>query len=258
MSLQKILFIVSLFSASVIGAGTAQAYPQYSETKGSATNCQACHGDFQASPYISLTEGADWGMSLMGMHNDDILSGECTACHSTGPRFPVIIGSSAGGGGLDPIACAGCHGRADDADPDGTGSEGYGAGLRQHHWVANREINGISTRICLTCHLDADPTNFAPVDETVLPPYYANPGTNHPNIPSDPCNPLVDGFPEDYAGSTEGLDNDGDGLYDEADWKFDGNGQPIGCPEPGQMAILLPGIGALLLIDRRRQRSQVR
>ena len=30
----------------------------------------------------------------------------------------------------------------------------------------------------------------------------------------------------------------------------------IECPEPGQMAILLPGIGLLLLIDRRRRRLQ--
>ncbi len=84
-----------------------------------------------------------------------------------------------------------------------------------------------------------------------LPPYYADPpGSDpfHPNVPSDPCNPAIDGFPEDYAGSTEGLDNDGDDFYDEADVN-----DPIPCPEPGQLAMLLPGIGALLLIERRRR-----
>ena len=209
----------------------------------------------------------------MAMHKDDILSGDCDTCHGSGRNFPVQIGISAGGEDLAPIACAGCHGRAEDVDPTGTGSEGYGAGLRQHHWVANRTI-GVdppgcdpaaplgdpdecsfveSTRVCLDCHDDADPGAFTTAAESVLPPYYANPGTNHPDMPTDPCNPQVDGYPEDYAGSTEGLDNDGDGLYDEADFN-----DPIPCPEPGQLAILLPGIGALLLIDRRRQRSQVR
>jgi len=53
------LILVSLLSVFLIGAGTAQAYPQYSNNK-DATNCRACHGDFRASPYISLTEGADW------------------------------------------------------------------------------------------------------------------------------------------------------------------------------------------------------
>jgi hypothetical protein len=108
MSRQKLslLFLVSLLGALVIGVGTAQAYSQYSNNK-DATNCQACHGDFQATPYISLTEGADWGKSLMAMHKDDILDGDCNTCHSSGPRFPVLTGSSGGGAGLDPIQLCG-------------------------------------------------------------------------------------------------------------------------------------------------------
>ena len=201
----------------------------------------------------------------MDMHKDDILSGDCQACHNSGPRFPVLTGTSGGSGGL-VFSCAGCHGRAEDGI--GSGSIGYGAGLRQHHWVANRTLDVpvgcnpalppedpdacLTTRICATCHEDdSDPAVFDTVGESVLPPNYGDAG--HPDIPTDPCNPAADGFPENYAGSTEGLDNDGDGLYDEADFN-----DPIPCPEPGQLAILLPGIGALLLIDRRRQRSQVR
>jgi len=242
--------VVSLFGVLTIGAGRAQAYPQYS-VNGDDTNCRACHGDFRANPYVSLTEGADWGKSLMDMHANDILNGDCATCHGSGPRFPVMIGSSAGGDGLEPIACAGCHGRAEDADPQGSGSQGYGAGLRQHHWVANRVINGISTRICANCHIDASPATYDTADESYLPPYYAFPAgsdTAHPDIPSDPCNPAADGYPESYAGSSEGLDNDGDGLYDEAD-----TNDPIPCPEPGQVAILLTGIGMLLGIERQRK-----
>jgi len=241
------VFFASLLGFLVIRVGTAQAYPQYSEN-GDATNCRACHGDFRANPYISLTEGADWGAALMDVHATDMLSGDCQACHNSGPRFPVLTGTSGGSGGL-VFSCAGCHGRAEDGI--GSGSIGYGAGLRQHHWVANRTINGISTRICDTCHQDdSDPAVYDTVDESVLPPNYGDAG--HPLIPTDPCNPAADGFPEDYAGSTEGLDNDGDGLYDEADFN-----DTIPCPEPGQLAILLPGIAALLLIARRRQRRVV-
>jgi hypothetical protein len=79
--------------------------------------------------------------------------------------------------------------------------------------------------------------------------YYADPDTST-TPPDDPCNPEPD-FMEDLLGmAASGLDNDGDDLYDEVD--------VIDCPEPGQMAVLLLGIGLLLLIDRRRQRSQAR
>jgi hypothetical protein len=269
MSRQKFLlvFLVSPFNASVIAmvaavsvalwATDSAAYKFYSENKDDVGFCAACHGEFSTAD-VSLTEGAIWPAALHIVHRDTMLNGDCDTCHGgvdTSGR-QVNVGSSGGGNGLDPIACAGCHGRAEDFDPAGTGSEGYGAGLRQHHWVADRTINEVSTRICLDCHFDANPANFTPVSESVLPPYYSFPAGSDPNhldIPSDPCNPMADGFPEDYAGSTEGLDNDGDGLYDEDD----GN-DLIPCPEPGQMAILLPGLGALLLIDRCRQRSQVR
>jgi hypothetical protein len=249
----SVIGVVAALSVTFWVADSA-AYKFYSEDKNEIGFCAACHGEFSTAA-VSLTEGEIWPDALHIVHRDTMLSGDCDTCHGgvdTSGR-QVNVGSSGGGNGLVPIACAGCHGRAEDFDPAGTGSEGYGAGLRQHHWVANRMINGLSTRICLDCHVDADPANFTPVDESVLPPYYAFPAgsdLNHVDIPSDPCNPMADGFPEDYAGSTEGLDNDGDGLYDENDIN-----DIIPCPEPGQVAILLPGIGALLLIGRCRQRS---
>ena len=242
MSRQKLLslFLVSLFSFTVIGAGTAQAYLQYSANK-DATNCRGCHGDFRASPYVSLSDGQSWEDDLHDVHRNTMLAGDCLTCHSSGPRFPVLIDSSAGGTGLDPISCTGCHGRFEDGI--GFGTFGFGAGLRQHHWTAG--VTG-----CGDCHSDANPAGFTPVGEEFLPLYYSDSDIAHPLIPGDPCNLEADGFPEDYAASTLGLDNDGNGLYDESDL--------IACPEPGQIAMLLPGIGMLLLIDRRRQRSQAR
>lgn len=83
-----------------------------------------------------------------------------------------------------------------------------------------------------------------PVDEDILPPYYADADAAHPDVPSDPCNLESDGFLEDYASTSLGLDNDGDDLYDVED--------VIACPEPGGSVLLSAGIGLLLLIGRRR------
>ena len=135
-----------------------------------------------------------------------MLNSDCNACHNAFGRFPVYLDSSTGGTGLEAISCMGCHGR----EEDNTVISGSGAGLRQHHWRAGEQG-------CLDCHDDANPANFTPVGEEILPPYYLADDPNHPLIPSDPCNPSADGFPENYAASNLGLDNDGNGLYDGED-----------------------------------------
>lgn len=183
-------------------AGTALAYQTYD------AGCVTCHGNFRATSYISLVDGANWG-NLHNLHRTTMLSGDCNACHGGGDTFPVSLASSDGGTGLSPIGCMGCHGRAEDNTaanpnyPDG----GAGAGLRQHHYRAG-------TTVCLNCHADSSPTAYTPVGERVLPPYYANPGTGHPAMPPSACN--TDGR-ENFAGAAIGLDNDGDDIYDGAD-----------------------------------------
>lgn len=217
-------------------AGSAGAYTTYS-VDGTTGNCANCHGDFRGPNYTSPVDGA-WGDDLHTPHASVMLGGECDACHSGTSRSPVFLGSSSGGAGLDAIACAGCHGRAEDGT--GAGTVGYSAGLRQHHWRA-----GITS--CVGCHSDSNPANYTPVGEDYLPPYYAAAG--YPDIPTDPCNP-ADTYPEDYAATTLGLDNDGDDLYDEAD-----NVPPTyECPEPGETLMLGVGIGVLLLAGRWRTR----
>ena len=198
--------LLALITILMIWASDAWAYEQYSED-GDATNCRACHGDFRSSPYISLSDGANWGDDLHDVHRNTMLGGsDCDTCHSSGPPFPVILNSSAGGNGLDPISCVGCHGRDEDTN--------RGAGLRRHHWTAG--VTG-----CVGCHSDANPANYTPVGENVLPNYYANPGTGHPAMPTEPCNPTP-AFVENFAGTTLGLDNDGDGIYDMADGNCEG------------------------------------
>ena len=196
LSLLSLSFVAVLVLLLTLWAPITSAYNEYST--GPDGSCADCHGDFRANPYISLADGVSWGDDLHDVHRNTMLSGDCNTCHSSG-RSPVFLDSSNGGNGLAPISCSGCHGRDEDA-ADGSGS---GDGLRAHHASA-----GVA--VCATCHT----TDTTPVGENVLPPYYFTPDTNHPNKPTDPCNPLGE---EDYKGSTIGLDNDGDGLYDQAD-----------------------------------------
>lgn len=186
---------------------TASAYETYASggTSPNRTgNCAECHGDFRATPYTSAADGGNWGNGLHDVHRTTMLSGDCAVCHTSPSRLPVFLGSSNGGTGLSAISCLGCHGR------DEGGGTVTGAGLRQHHWN-----NGITVCGTASCHPgDSDPASFTPVGEDVLPSYYATPDANHPNKPTDPCNPAGE---ENFAATPIGLDNDGDDVYDQND-----------------------------------------
>ena len=165
-----------LLTLIVVFSSPAFAYDQYT-VNDDATNCGTCHGDFRSNTYISTVDGQLWG-NIHNLHRSTMLSGDCNACHLSSDEFPVLLDGSAGGSGLDPIGCMGCHGRSEDnvaANP--SFPNGLGAGLRQHH--TNAGVND-----CIGCHDDADPVNYTPVGEEVLPPYYANPGTGHPDMPT--------------------------------------------------------------------------
>jgi hypothetical protein len=204
-----LLACVIVAGALCISNRHGSAYTQYSQNGGDATNCGSCHGDFRATSYISSTDGMNWG-NLHNLHRNTMLGGDCDACHGAND-LPVILDSSNGGDGLDPIGCVGCHGRAEDnvaGNPElAADRSGYGAGLRQHH-----EVAGVT--VCSDCHLDTTPASYTPVGENIPPVYYANPGNNHPSMPNDACN-LTGG--EHFAGIPQGLDNDGDDLYDSND-----------------------------------------
>ena len=197
----RLFYVTSaiLILLTSIGLWRAMAYPQYDQ------GCDNCHGDFRAGNYVSASDGQAWGTSLHNGHRDDFLNGDCETCHTSPSRAPVYIGSSDGGSGLAPLGCIGCHGRDE-------GSGVTGAGLRQHHWNNGTTLCGNGG-----CHPnDSDPSVFTPVSEVVLPEYYLNPGNNHPNMPTHPCNLESLGYSEDILGAagTGGLDNNGDDLYD--------------------------------------------
>jgi hypothetical protein len=189
-----------ILGVAIAGTVTVHAYERYSQND-DATWCRACHGDFRASNYVSLVDGQPWG-NLHDVHRFTMLSGDCDTCHGN-DDLPVYLDQSNGGDGLEPKSCVGCHGANPSPGQPSTGL--WGAGLRAHHANA-----GVST--CVTCH-SGDPT---PPAENVLPSYYFSPDPAHPSKPTDSCNPAP-GFPEHYAGSVIGLDNDGDLLYDETD-----------------------------------------
>jgi hypothetical protein len=134
-----------------------------------------------------------------------MLSFDCKACHGRVDAPPVLLDNSLGTGGF-AISCVGCHGREEDQGP----TSGRGAGLRQHHFNA-----GVT--VCANCHPgDSNPVTFVTVGEDFLPLYYRTPVPDnaHPNKPTDSCNPNGE---EDFAATTLGLDNDGDGVYDMLD-----------------------------------------
>lgn len=197
-------------ASGLLWAGAATAYEQYSENA-DATNCRECHGDFRAGGYISRSDDDPWPDSLHNVHRNVMLDGDCDTCHSAGGRFPVFLNSSTGGEGFPPVACVGCHG----IDPTpGTPNSNWGAGLRRHHTNAGvpADQNGDT---CVSCH----PSDPLPVPEFFLPAYYFTPDPAHPDKPTDSCNPSP-GFPEHFSQGTmgtQGLDNDGDLVYDMAD-----------------------------------------
>jgi hypothetical protein len=204
---RAVLFVIPLV-VTLFSTGAALAYEQYSTSR-TTGNCATCHGGFRSNPYTSQKPGeGDWPGDLHDVHRYDMLNGDCEACHGSGSRFPVRIGISAGGLGLPAISCSGCHGRAEDGS--GSGSVGYGAGLRQHHWRAGETE-------CVDCHDDSNPTAFTTASEDTLPPYYFTIDPSHPTKPTDPCNPSPDFIEGSFAATTLGLDNDGDGSYDGND-----------------------------------------
>ncbi len=198
-----VLFCIAL-AAAAYWPRAADAYETYSVNR-DATNCRACHGDFRSSPYISPT-GQNWGDDAHDVHRNGMLDGDCDTCHSAAALFPVSMSSSVGGLGFQAISCVGCHGREQDMGNDSV-SLGRGAGLRQEHFNS-----GITE--CANCHTDSVPANYTPVGENVQPSYYFTPDANHPNKPTDACNPNGE---ENIAGSPEGVDNDGDLVYDVND-----------------------------------------
>jgi hypothetical protein len=140
-------------------------------------NCFTCHPGF------------DNRGPLHDLHvGSSQMTGTCLLCHTSIGDDP-----STGSSGADPEnSCSGCH---------------MLEGLVMHHENAGAPADPSGLK-CVTCH-----GTFDPPGEDTLPPYYSRADVNV----KDPCDGATAGPGEDYSGDGEGLDNDGDLLYDSND-----------------------------------------
>jgi hypothetical protein len=213
--LLTVIFLIFMMSFAM-WAPDASAFQFYSDATNDQGGCAQCHTGFRDNNnYLSLAEGMSWGDSLHNVHlnNTNITSvgGGCDNCHGgvgTAGRTVNPGSSAAAADSVNAIACVGCHGRLEDANNviPSNGS-GYGAGLRQHHF-----INGVG--VCEGCHGDSNPAVFTPVGEDTMPPWYGSVTNDNTATNLEPCNAAGE---EQLAGDTIGLDNDGDNAYDTAD-----------------------------------------
>jgi hypothetical protein len=185
-SIRSILGLTAGLFLGVIGSYTGQAYSTYGG--GSSGSCVDCHGDFRGS---TSPQGTVFPSSQNHeMHRASTsMATACNLCHTGSSRTPVYISTSNGTANNTGLGCSGCH---------------VGAGLRAHH-VNNGVI------VCLDCH---DPETSVP--ENVKPPYY---GTADTKVKNPGNTARVANTNENWSvGDFLGLDNDGNNLYDLADY----------------------------------------
>ena len=166
---------------------TAQAYNTYSD------GCVDCHGNFLSSTSPKGTVFPSSQNHEMHRASGSMATG-CNLCHSGSSRTPVYIWKSNGttstaGNGY---GCSGCH---------------VGAGLRAHH-----VNNGVT--VCLDCHPPETPD-----PENVNPPYYSGTWTTMTKVRNPGNTVKAANTNENWSiGDFIGLDNDGNNLYDLADY----------------------------------------
>jgi hypothetical protein len=189
MNLQRTLLAGAIVSLGMLSASSSFAFPRYkNDDKDAGSWCSECHGDFTDS---TTTKGSVFPGNPTGdkhtMHRgSSYMNTECNLCHTSNDNNNPYMGSSDGTSNNAGLGCAGCH---------------MELGLRAHH-----AANGVA------CHGPEGP----PPEENVIPPYY---GTADTNV-DDPCNAVLaaDTGENWTIGDFIGTDNDGDNLYDLADY----------------------------------------
>jgi hypothetical protein len=186
---RKASILIAFVGSLLVFALWAQETGAFSRY-GAAGSCgdATCHGAFTDG---TSTKGSTFpGGNKHAMCCDSsAMNTECNLCHTQGDGRDPFIGSSNGTGTNPGLGCTGCH---------------ETKGLREHH--AN---NGVTA--CYACH-----TRVEPGAESDVPTYYGTVDTNA----SDPCNSLAAANTgENWTVDTiyEGIDNDGDNLYDTDD-----------------------------------------
>jgi hypothetical protein len=186
---EKLFLLAASALLATFAPNPALAYQYYSDPNTGSGNCSSCHGGFDGP---ASTKGTVFPSdSNHEMHRDSAnMATACELCHSEPDRFPVEIGSSTGTANNVGVGCTGCH---------------MAEGLRKHH-----RINNVT--VCQGCHANDAP----PPPESTKPPYYGSADTNV----RDPGNEALGSKTNENwsVGDFLGLDNDGNGLYDLADY----------------------------------------
>jgi hypothetical protein len=190
------LIIGASLLALAATCNTSQAYNAY----GDGCSATGCHGDFrgQTSPKSTVFPQGE----NHDMHRDSAsMATDCELCHTSPDRTPVYIGSSDGVGTVAGRGCSGCH---------------VGSGLRKHH--ATRGVTGCYTG-GVGCHGTGASDN-PPAENVISPYYYEAAYTNGYTLAHNPANTAqVANTNENWSvGDFVGLDNDGNGLPDLADY----------------------------------------
>lgn len=186
-----------LGSRLILGAGVlfllnsvqqGAAYSRYRDPATGSGNCSTCHGAFtdSTSPKGTVFPSS----SKHEMHRASTsMATACNLCHSTSDSRNPYTYTSTGTASNPGLGCSGCH---------------LGPGLREHH-----AANGVD--ICFDCHM-----HEMPAPETTKPPYYGTIDTkaNHPENLVRVANTNENWSVGDFLG----LDNDGNNLYDAADF----------------------------------------
>lgn len=170
-----------------VTANPALGYERYND------GCMECHGHFTSA--VSTKGSIFPEDNKHEMHRKSTyMNSDCDLCHTNGDNRNPYTGSSNGTAANAGLGCTGCH---------------VAVGLRAHHAANNVEDSAGDT--CYDCHTDP-----APAPENVKPPYYGTVDTKADN----PCNDsmLPDTDENWTVGDLVGLDNDGDELYDLADF----------------------------------------
>ena len=172
-----------------IAGVSSLAFDRYKDdAKTAGSNCSECHGDFTStnSPKGTVFPSG----SKHEMHRAATsMNTDCNLCHLSGDNRNPYTWKSDGTANNTGLGCSGCH---------------EGPGLREHHLA-----NGIT--LCFDCHIPEVPS-----PENVKPPYYGTPDTKADN-PGNTV--LAANTNENWSvGDFIGLDNDGNNLYDLADF----------------------------------------
>src|SRR5512143_2697561 len=182
-----IIFMLIAFAVHAGGglfATDSQAFGTYAGGCSTAN----CHGAFKDS---TSPKGTNFGAagSKHTMHNGaSFMATACGLCHTVNGDSGSMT-TSRGETGVVGHGCTGCH---------------NAAGLRNHH-----RATGASSCSCHGSSAEAAPA------ESTNPPYYGTSATKANNA----CNPVATAnLNENWSvGDFEGLDNDGDNLYDSSD-----------------------------------------